>query len=104
MTRYGTLAAVITAMPLGLVQAQTTASRRAAEDFLPAGTSHMEGATTLLVEDAAPWGYRSNEKVLKSLGVAFDTVSSKRFKSVDLDLYSAIIVASDQPQAFYDAL
>src|SRR5262245_55363843 len=104
MTRHATLAAVITALPLGLVQAQTTATHRAAEGFLPAGASHMAGATTLLVEDALPWGYRSNEKVLKSLGVAFDIVRSKRFKSVDLDLYSTIIVAADQPQGFYDAL
>jgi len=104
MSRFGSLAAMITALPLACAQAQTAPTQRAAEEAMPAGTSRMAGATTLLVEDVLPWGYRSNENVLESLGVAFDTVHSSGFGSVNLDRYATIILASDQSQAFYDAL
>ena len=95
-------------MALALAQGSTLAQEaptlRGAEAAAPVSASRMAGATTLLVQDELPWGYDSNEQVLTALGVAYDTVASADFASVDLSAYSTIIVASTQPQQFYGRL
>jgi hypothetical protein len=104
MSPHRILAALIAAWPLTCAQAQTSVAPRAAQASAPAPTSRVDGATTLVLEDVLPWGFDSNEQVLASLGVAFDTVGSEAFRTVDLAPYSTIIVASVQPQSIYDAL
>jgi hypothetical protein len=71
---------------------------------LAAVPSHVAGATTLLVQDVQPWGTRSNEKVLRGLGVAFDIVHSGSLGAVDLEQYSTIVIASVQTDRFYGNL
>jgi hypothetical protein len=87
--------------------AQTTSgsqARAAAAEGLPDRAEIVAGATVLLLQDVAPWGTDSNEQVLAGLGLAFDQAGSRRFALLDLSKYTTIIVASDQTQAFYDAV
>jgi hypothetical protein len=104
LSRRAVLAALAAAFPLAFAQAQTSATLRAANEFAPAATAHVDGATTLLLQDVEPWGFDSNEQVLGSLGVAYDVVGSKQFSQLSLDGYATLIVASNQPQRFYNRL
>jgi Abnormal spindle-like microcephaly-assoc'd, ASPM-SPD-2-Hydin/Viral BACON domain len=64
----------------------------------------MAGAHILLVEDAAPWGSAADEQVLSVAGLAYDRITSAELATTDLSAYRLMIVAADQPQAFYDTL
>jgi hypothetical protein len=66
--------------------------------------TNLQGATVLLLEDVEPWGSNANETILASLGVAYDVATSADMPTLKVGKYSTIIVASDQPQPFYDAL
>lgn len=61
-------------------------------------------STTLLLQDVPPWQTDSNERVLTQLGVPFEIVGSAQLRTVELRRYTTIVVASDQPQRFYDRL
>ena len=62
------------------------------------------GGKVLLLQDVYPWGRSSNQDVLNSLVINYDVKSSLDFPSLDLSQYSTIIIASDQPQSFYDIM
>lgn len=70
----------------------------------PRVKAFMPGATTLLVQDVRPWDSAANEEILTNLGVTYDVVGSAGLADVPLARYSTLIISSDQPQAFYDAL
>ncbi len=57
----------------------------------------------LLLKDVNPWASTANEDILKKLEVAYSVAGSANMASLTLGIYQVIIVASDQPQAFYDA-
>jgi hypothetical protein len=57
-----------------------------------------------LFMDADPWGSTANEAVLTSYGISYAVFNSSHMGRVDLGWYAKVIIASDQPQAFYDAM
>jgi hypothetical protein len=88
-------------------QAQAASTRDAPLGYVAHSSSArvvQAPARILLLQDVAPWGFTSNEDILNGLGLAFNTLGSAQMGRLVLSNYSVIIVASDQPQAFYDAL
>jgi subtilisin family serine protease len=67
-------------------------------------TMFTAGATALLVQDYLPWGKIANEQILSANGIAFDRINTEDFPNTDLTRYRQVIVASDQPTAFYSRL
>lgn len=61
-------------------------------------------ALTLLLQDDLPWGDNVVVAALNDLGVPFEVNRSVDLASLDLSAYGHIIIPSDQPQRFYDAL
>jgi thermitase len=57
-----------------------------------------------IFENVIPWNYPSNEEVLNLYGVPYVVFSSNDFGRVDLNTFSKVVIASDQNQAFYDAI
>jgi len=57
-----------------------------------------------LCEDDYPWMYPSNEEALDLYNVPYVVIRSSDFGRVDLSVYTKVIIASDQPQSFYDAV
>ncbi len=57
----------------------------------------------LILKDVNAWKTKSNEIILHELGVLFSVASSATLGSINLNDYKLIIVASDQPQLFYNA-
>jgi hypothetical protein len=53
--------------------------------------------------DAEPWGSTSITEILNSFGLEYTILRSSDMGIVDLSQYDRVIIASDQPQAFYDA-
>ncbi|HDI07985.1 MAG TPA: hypothetical protein ENF76_06450 [Candidatus Bathyarchaeota archaeon] len=62
------------------------------------------GFGVALFKDADPWGYPANEIVLKRYGIPYDLYNSTDIGNVDLSKYAKVVIASDQPQEFYDAV
>ena len=60
------------------------------------------GNRVLLFKDVNPWQTTSNEDALTALGISYDLATSAQMATADLDLYDVVIIASDQPQSFYD--
>jgi hypothetical protein len=56
-----------------------------------------------LFKDIDPWGYPSNEVVLKRYGIPYDVYNSSDMGGIDLSKYAKVVIASDQSQGFYDA-
>ena len=69
-----------------------------------ASTADSTAVRVLLLQDVAPCGMTSNEEFLNNHEVAFDLLSSAALATIDFAAYTNIVVASDQPQSFYDAL
>ena len=61
------------------------------------------GAEVAVFMDALPWDSEALFAVLDMNGVAYAQYGSGDMGSVDLTAYRIVIVASDQPQGFYDA-
>lgn len=57
-----------------------------------------------IFENVIPWSYPSNEEALDLYGIPYVVFSSNDFGGVDLSTFSKIVIASDQNQAFYDAI
>jgi hypothetical protein len=57
-----------------------------------------------LFQNVIPWEYPSNEEALSKYGVSYDIFTSNDFGYVNLGAYSKVVIASDQDQAFYDAM
>ena len=71
--------------------------------------AHVEAGPTsnisvALFKDADPWGSVANEVVLALYGMPYTVFNSSHMGDVDLSGYSKVIIAADQPQAFYDAM
>lgn len=64
----------------------------------------QEAPRVLLLQEVAPWGSTSNEQVLTAAGVSWQVLHPSQLRRRDLASYAVIVVASDQPQSFYDAL
>ncbi|MFX0062997.1 MAG: CARDB domain-containing protein, partial [Candidatus Hermodarchaeota archaeon] len=56
-----------------------------------------------ILQDAYPWDYDWTG-ILDTNGITYDIFDSTNFGSIDLSIYSRVIIPSDQPQAFYDAV
>lgn len=56
----------------------------------------------LIIKDVDPWGTTSLEDALNYLGYSYDIVTSSGLPSVNLKNYKVVIIASDQPDSFYD--
>ncbi|HEU5181951.1 MAG TPA: choice-of-anchor D domain-containing protein [Candidatus Polarisedimenticolia bacterium] len=60
--------------------------------------------SVLLVQSSNPWKTFSNQTVLESNGILYDMILGEQLATTDLDRYRMVLVASDQSDAFYDAL
>jgi len=62
------------------------------------------GATAAIIKDANPWGTTSNEILLTNMGVLYDVITSASLPAMNLSAYKMIIIASEQPAAFYTTI
>lgn len=62
------------------------------------------GFGVAIFKNVDPWDYPANEIVLKRYGIPYDVYNSSDMGNVDLSKYSKVVIASDQDQAFYDAV
>jgi len=64
------------------------------------------GATAAIIKDANPWGKvpAANETLLTNMGVLFDVITSASLPAMNLSAYKLIIIAGEQPAAFYTAI
>jgi len=58
----------------------------------------------VIFQNVDPWGYSSNEEAFDLYDVPFATLSSRDFEMVNLSQFVKVVIASDQDQAFYDAM
>jgi hypothetical protein len=65
---------------------------------------NVQSLEVALFKNVNPWDYQANEEVLSLYGIAYTVFSSSDFGLVDLSSFSKVIIASDQNQAFYDAM
>jgi len=56
----------------------------------------------LIIKDVDPWGLKSPENALNYLGYSYDIIGSDDLPSVNLNDYKVVIIASKQPDSFYD--
>ena len=106
------LSALILSTPVLAASAAVTTQRPPQADALRAApvvstAAQLTPPTVLLLQETQPWGSVANETILNNLGVAFATATADALAAmsdIGLDQYSVIIVASDQPQPFYDTL
>ena len=61
-------------------------------------------STMAILMDQDPWGYSSIEDALNLYGISYDIISSTEFGTISLSGYSKVVIASNQPQAFNDAI
>ena len=59
-------------------------------------------ADVLVVIDAFPWDSDALFRVLDDDGIAFEAINSDSIAGLDLNQFSLVILANDQPQSFYD--
>jgi len=71
--------------------------------FVPAVPAMPNGLHILLVQQYWPWGSTATATVLNALGFTYDIVDMSEIGLVSLVGYPMIIIADDQPQAFYNA-
>ncbi len=67
------------------------------------GAAHAQ-TKALLLEDVRPWDGSgiSNSQTLTDLGIAYDWIPSANLGSTDLSQYQFVVLASVQPQSFYN--
>lgn len=66
--------------------------------------SATSNTSVALFKDADPWASAENEAILTFYGIPYAVFNSSHMGRVDLSWYSKVIIASDQPQSFYDAM
>jgi hypothetical protein len=71
---------------------------------IPVSRSVSAGARILLLEDALPWGYDADERVLAAYSLTYDRATSTDLPFMDLSAYRLVIVAADQSQTFYGVI
>jgi len=57
-----------------------------------------------LFQNVNPWEYTSNEEALDLYDIPYVVLGSNYFEAVNLSRYKKVVIASDQNQAFYDAM
>ncbi len=62
----------------------------------------VTGNGVLIIKDLDAWDSPANEQILGGLGIGYDVVNATGMDAVVLSNYCLVIVASDQPQSFYD--
>ncbi len=80
-------------------------SRNAPAGYVPTNseTRINAAAEVLILKDVNPWDSTANEQILTSMGIPYSIARSSDLGSINLRDYDLIIVASDQPQSFYNA-
>jgi hypothetical protein len=79
-----------------------TTSSVAPEDYEPVKAPSIDfGGPVLVFLDELPWGSTALLDLLDEYGIPFDVVGSSAM-DVDLSVYEAVFVSSDQPQDFYE--
>jgi len=61
-----------------------------------------QGKDKLIIMDVNPWTLTSLQDALSYLGYSYDIVGSSDLPNVNLKDYKVVIIASDQPDSFYD--
>ena len=69
-----------------------------------AASANPYGFGVALFRNNDPWAYAANEIVLKRYGMPYDIYNSTDMGIVDLSKYAKVVIASDQNQAFYNAV
>jgi len=62
------------------------------------------GNLILIIQDEAPWGNSSNEEILSANGIDYDMINTSYIDSVDFSNYKVVLIPSDQPTSFYEAV
>ena len=60
------------------------------------------GSLVAVFQDVAPWGSTSTQDILTANGMSFEMHTSMEFGTIDFNQFPMIVIAGDQPQAFYD--
>ncbi len=68
------------------------------------GASPVPVRSVALFKNVDPWADATNEAVLSFYGIPYTVFNSSHIGRVDLSWYSKVVIASDQNQAFYDAM
>jgi hypothetical protein len=93
-TKVGTLTAVLLVAAIFLA-----VSPMASVEATP-----PPGLSIALFKNVDPWADATNEAVLSFYGIPYTILNSSHMGRVDLSWYSKVVIASDQNQAFYDAM
>ena len=104
-TRIAALNKAPKVRPSGLTSRTILAGHPASKvqgHIAPRDTSEVP-PDVLVVIDTLPWESDALLRVLSEDGIAFDTVNSDGIAGLDLSRYVLVILANDQPQAFYDS-
>jgi subtilisin family serine protease len=84
--------------------AEGLTSRQGPSEHTPEEVAPSAGdAAVLVIMDALPWESEALLEVFASNGIAPDVVGSAQLGALDLDPYDVIVLANDQPPAFYAA-
>lgn len=70
----------------------------------PATSRYVPTSKVLVIKDQQPWGKTSLDTVLARLGVVPTIINSYGIASANFSQYDLIIVASQQPMAFYQTV
>lgn len=93
--------------------ADTTSTSQAPDNYVPMNiyldkkaqvvklANEAETKKVLLIEDVLPWDSVANQEVLGSL-TEYDKVTTSEFLDVELENYSVVVFANDQPFATYE--
>ncbi len=80
-------------------------ARQAPDGWSPtAARTQLDGGTALVVMDELPWDSDALLQALAANAVTYDVATAASLSAVELGGYQLVIVASDQPQTFYDTL
>jgi subtilisin family serine protease len=84
--------------------AEGVTSHQAPSEHTPAEVApSWDGAAVLVVMDALPWDSQALLEVFEWNDLAPDVVGSDQLGELDLDPYDVVVLANDQPPAFYAA-
>jgi hypothetical protein len=83
-------------------------TNEAPADYQPMGMKKIKitknGNSVLIIQNEAPWGYSSNEDILSANGIGYDMINTSYINSVDFSDYKVVLIPSDQPTSFYEAV
>ena len=73
------------------------------KEELPQALGAITGPVAIF-QDNDPWGMTSSQDILTANGITYTIYSSAQIGVVDLSGFEKVIIASDQPTAFYTAV